>query len=404
MIAKYLAFIFIIISFLISSKGYVLMISFDGFRYDYTQYVSTPNFDSIEAKGVKAKSLIPVFPSLTFPNHYSIATGSYSGNHNIIANHFYDKFLDSRYSMYDSESVSNGNFYSSEPIWVTAERNSYKSATFFWIGSEAEINGYRPSIYKKYNPNVTYTARVDSVFKWLSLDFEKRPSLVMLYFNEPDRSGHIYGSSHSNTFSMVTKMDSILGYIEKNISKLDIKDSLDVIIVSDHGMVDVSVDKTILIDNYIELDRADNVNGGGALMLINSDNSQLINQFYLSLKKVKNLLVYKRDNIPERYNYLGRSTPDILLLADEGWFITTEKDFLNKKKKPLGMHGYDSIHKSMHGIFYAYGPSFKDGYIIDSFENIHIYPIICEILNINPYIKSDGEHDWKNHIKDSVLK
>lgn len=404
MISRYLVFVFIVTSILLSDGGYVLIISFDGFRYDYPEFTSTPNFDIIEAKGTKAKSLIPVFPSLTFPNHYSIATGSYSQNHNIIANHFYDKSLKSRYSMYDSESVSNGDYYLSEPIWATAEKNGNKSATYFWIGSEAKINGYRPSIYKKYDPEVTYTARVDSVFKWFSMDYENRPNLAMLYFNEPDRSAHIHGSEHENTLNMVTHMDSILGYIEKNISQLEIKDSLDVIIVSDHGMVDISVTKTILIDKYIELDKADNVNGAGALMLINSDNTDLIDKFHTSLKKIKNLSVYKGNNIPDRYKYTGRSVPDMLILADEGWFITTEKDFLNKKRKPLGMHGYDSVNRSMHGIFYAYGPSFKVGKVIDSFENIHIYPIICEILDIEPYIDPSGKHDWKNNVKESVLK
>jgi len=45
----------------------------------------------------------------------------------------------------------------------------------------------------------------------------------------------------------------------------------------------------------------------------------------------------------------------------------------------------------MHAIFYAYGPKFKRGIQIDTFELIHIYPILCEILGIRPYKNIDGK-------------
>ena len=156
---KLIILFFLYISIGISlEKPYVLMVSFDGLRYDYTNWVNTPNFDEIEKSGVKANSLIPVFPSLTFPNHYSIATGSYSGKHNITGNSFYDKNLNKKYSLYDREAVKNPRFYKSEPIWVTAEKAGIKTASFFWVGTEAPIKGISPSIFKYYNayPSVSY--------------------------------------------------------------------------------------------------------------------------------------------------------------------------------------------------------------------------------------------------------
>ena len=404
MISRYLVFIFT--SILLSDGGYVLVISFDGFRYDYPEFTSTPHFDIIEAKGTKAKSLIPVFPSLTFPNHYSIATGSYSQNHNIIANHFYDKSLKTRYSMYDSESVSNGDYYLSEPIWVTAEKQGCKSATFFWIGSEAEINGYRPDIYKKYDPEVTYIARVDSVFKWFSMDYENRPNLAMLYFNEPDRSAHIHGSEHENTLNMVTQMDSILGYIEENISKLKIRDSLDVIIVSDHGMIDVSEDRLVILDDYISRLGDLYINGGGTHVQfdLKKGEEKYKNTLLTELKEIPNCRIWKKDEIPVRFHFNNGNTGEYLLLADEGWFITTKTEMEEHDFTLGGMHGYDPQLPNMHGIFYAMGPDLKSGLQIPAFENIHIYPLICELLDIIPYSGMNDTPEGDIRVLQDILK
>ena len=176
------------------SDEYVLVISFDGFRYDYLEKTETPNFDKFIRNGVNAKSLIPVFPSLTFPNHYSIATGAYSDRHRILSNSFFSKTLNKKYSMRNSESVQNGDFYGMEPIWVTAQKKGLNTATYFWIGSEAEIDGYRPSIYKNYDGSVSFESRVDSIITWFEYSDEKKPQLSMLYFSEPDYSGHRYGT------------------------------------------------------------------------------------------------------------------------------------------------------------------------------------------------------------------
>ena len=163
-----------LLSFIFSNNdNYVLMVSFDGFRYDYMDKVSTPHFDRIEKKGVVSEGLIPVFPSLTFPNHYSIATGSYSGKHNITGNSFFDKTFDEMYDYRNKNTVRDPKFYKSEPIWVTAERQGLKTASYYWVGTEAPIKGYSPSIFKYYDGAVSFTSRIDSVVSWFELpEFE----------------------------------------------------------------------------------------------------------------------------------------------------------------------------------------------------------------------------------------
>jgi len=380
---------------------YTLVISFDGFRYDYLDFVDTPNFDLFIDSGIHSKSLVPVFPSLTFPNHYSIATGYYSDNHLILGNSFYSKKLNKEYSMRDSDAVQNGAFYGMEPIWVTAEKNNIKTATYFWIGSEAKINGYRPSIFKEYDGSVLFKSRVDSVVKWLEYPDSKRPRITMLYFSEPDYTGHKYGTSTNEINESIKEMDELLGYIIKQLSSLSIYKKLNILIVSDHGMADVSKDRLIILDEYINIDHFDIISGPSITGL--NLKSELItiksNSF---TKKIKNGSIISRNNIPSKYHYKNNDTPDYILLADEGWFIITKSNIKNKKSFPHGMHGYNPESKNMHGIFMAAGPSFKRGIKIKSIDNVNIYPIICRIHDMDPYQIDGVENHWEfdiiNHI------
>ena len=373
-------------------KPYVLMVSFDGFRYDFTTMADTPNFDRLELEGVKADALIPVFPSLTFPNHYSIATGAYSGTHNITGNSFYDKQLGQKYSLYKKETVRNAKFYKSEPIWVTAERQGVKTASYFWVGSEAPIYGYSPSIFKYYDGNVPFKARIDSVVSWFNMSDEDRPHLAMLYFSEPDQTGHEKGVSTSEIIEIVEEMDKLLGYLLQKLETLIIYSNLNVFIVSDHGMTNVSEKKRIVLDDYIS--RLDDlyVNGRGTHVQFDMKRymGEYSNTLFTELKKIPHCKVWKANDIPERFHFNNGNTGEFLLLADEGWLITTQSELDENEFTLGGMHGYDPQLSDMHGIFYAFGPEIKENLQISAFENIHIYPIICKILDILPYA---GETD-----------
>ena len=397
---SYIFIIYLNVSILFS-KEYVLLVSFDGFRHDYSSIIDTPNFDKVQKNGVKAKSLIPIFPSLTFPNHYAIATGCYADKHRIISNTFYSKRLDRTYSMYDRATVTDSIFYGAEPIWLTVQKNKLRSASYFWVGSEAI--GKTPSIYKEYDSGVPFTSRIDSVISWFSLSEESRPNLIMLYFNEPDHTGHMFGPESVEIKDMIVQSDQILGYLLDQISALDIKDQINIIIVSDHGMSTVTEDRLVFLDDFIPKDMV-SYEGGGAILLLNQKKKQSsgfkglfkkerysLREIYKHIEFVEFIDVYKKKKIPLRFHFLNEDSPDFLLVANNGWFITDHDNYKKIGNTLNGMHGYDSKHISTHGIFYAMGPSFKKGYEMKSFENIHIYPLICDILNISEYKNIDGD-------------
>ena len=395
-----------LVHFLLSEKPYVLMISFDGFRYDYTDWLDTPNFDYTAKMGVKSESLIPIFPSLTFPNHYSIATGSYSSNHNITGNSFYDKNLNKQFSLYDKNTVKDPRFYKSEPIWITAEKQGVKSASFFWVGSEAPIKGIYPSIFKYYDGSIPFEVRIDSVISWFQLEEVNRPQLILLYFSEPDQTGHKFGLERDKIIESVASMDSLLGYLYNELKKINVFSKLNIIITSDHGMVDVDLDRLIVLDDYIDsIDDLYIYGRGSHVQFDYKKKKKKNNKFFLDgLKKIPHSKCWHKSNIPNRFNFVNNNTGEYLLLADEGWFITTKADLDSKGFSLAGMHGYDPEIKNMHGIFYSMGPKIKSDLILKSFESIHIYPLICDLLNIEPYIEENRPPDWRFEILENIIR
>jgi len=376
------------------NDSYVLLISFDGFRADYLDWYDTPNFDRLAENGVKAKGLKPCFVSKTFPNHYSIATGMYIENHGLIGNHFYDEKLDEYYTLSDRSKVEDARFYGGEPIWVTAEKQGVKSASYFWAGSAAPIGGVRPNIWKKYDHNFPFPARVDSVAKWFSLPEKKRPHLIMLYFHEPDGTGHDYGPKSPKTEAMVDSMDSIMGEIMTTMESLEISPNLNIIVLADHGMAALSPERTIDLSDYANLSGIEQ-EGSGPFSFLYRKDKQPFDSIVKRLKSVPHLSTYKKNEIPDRYHFKNHyRIKDVLLVADEGWYILEKKYFgmdkLNLKFLQGGTHGYDNELRSMHAIFLADGPAFKDGYTRSTFENIHVYPLIAKILGLKPYEKIDG--------------
>ena len=377
-IITYLSIIISLVFCSDNEEQYVILVSFDGFRYDYTERVRTPNFDYLENWGVKAKSLKPIFPSFTFPNHYSIATGCYVDKHGILGNEFKTDL--GTYSYKNKNTVQDAKWYGAEPIWVTAEKNGIITATYFWVGSEAPIGGYYPTYYKNYKNGINPKNKVDQVIDWLKLPIDERPRLICLYFNEPDHAGHVFGANSEEVNDKIEESDNILGYLLRSLTKLDVYDKTNIIIVSDHGMVDVSEERVINIDDF---NISGIIDGKGPIMNVIFKEEILINIPHITI-------VPSLENNQLHYN---NSIYDFLLIADEGWMMY-KYDHLeeyNGKLPVKGMHGYNPDNINMHAIFYAYGPKFKRGIQIDTFELIHIYPILCEILGIRPYKNIDGK-------------
>ena len=367
---------------------YVLLVSMDGFRADYLEITDTPNFDKLANNGIRSEGLKPVFISKTFPNHYSIATGMYVENHGLIANSFFATDLDKYYTMRDRETVENGNFYGGEPIWVTAERQGVKTASYFWVGTEAAIAGVHPSIWKRYDQKVPFDDRIDSVMTWFSLPMSHRPRLVMLYFHEPDWTGHKYGPSSAKTVDQIQRMDGIMGTIMDKAGKLSIADKLNMLIVSDHGMTEVHSKQIIDLSVYTDLSRV-KTTGAGPTVFLSAESTKTLTTVYNDLQQLPNAQVYWKRDIPDRWHYRNHERiPEVLIVAEEGW---TLMPMGHGPRMSKGAHGYDNELTSMQAIFVADGPAFKSGYSRKTFENIHIYPLLAHILGLEPYQGIDGD-------------
>ncbi len=367
------------------SRPYIIMVSLDGFRWDYQSKTATPTIDSIEKYGVKAKSLKPSFPTKTFPNHYTIATGLYPDHHGIVQNTFYDPVLGKKYQIRDRQAVENPVFYDGEPIWVTAEKQGVKTASYFWVGSEAKVKGIQPSIWKKYQHHFPFEQRIDSVISWLQLPGENRPHLLMLYMHEPDHVGHVFGPDSKETARTVHYLDSLMGVLSKKLNTLETANNINLIILSDHGMGNVSSERSILIDHYIDTAWFNRILGHNPNMLFDVKD-EFYDKALNTLQSIEHLTVWEHGKVPENMHYGNNPrTLDFIVVADSSWSIGFSHDPVNYK----AAHGYDNNNTDMHTIFYAIGPAFKKGYESETFENVNIYPLIAEILDITP-VETDG--------------
>lgn len=366
---------------------YVVMVSFDGFRWDYMDQYDTPHFDAVAREGVRAERLIPSFPTKTFPNHYTLATGLYPDHHGIINNTFFAYDLDRLYRIGDREMVQNGECYFGEPIWVTAEKQGVRTASYFWVGSEAPIMDTRPTYWKVYDGQVPYADRVDQVIRWLKMPSDRGPGLIMLYFDEPDGIGHEYGPEHPETAEVVAFVDSILGYLRSEIAKLEWSERINLVVVSDHGMGPVSGDRYVNLNDHLKEGWAAHVAGSNPVYLIEpaggfSDSISMV------LDAVEGISAWQADDIPGHLHY-GTSSrfPGILVVADSLWSVGTDEGL---SEYSAGAHGYDPDYTAMHTIFLAEGPAFKTGYTRPPFSNVEVYNILARLLDLDP-AENDGD-------------
>jgi len=363
-----------------------VVVSLDGFRWDYADRFATPNLDRIAEHGVKANSMIPSFPSTTFANHYTLATGLYPDHHGIVLNSFYASDLDRPYNMRNRSSVEDGAFYGGEPIWNTAEKQGVSAAILFWVGSEADIQGMRPTRYNRYDHDFPYAQRIDTVTAWLRLPESERPGLVMFYFDEPDGSGHHLGPENDSIGLVIHYLDSLLGVFLNRMLSLPHADQINFIVVSDHGMGQLYPDKVICPDQYIDTSWVEIADGWNPVMNLKAREG-FVDSIYFGLKRAGNLNVWRRGESPAHLNHgTNPRWHDITVVADSGWSLYWSWDIGQSR----GTHGYDIQNIDMHAIFYAMGPDFKQGYLHPSFQNIHVYPLLARLLGVVP-AKTDGD-------------
>lgn len=371
-------------------KPYVVMVSFDGFRHDYMEMFDTPNFDRMAAEGARADGLIPVFPSLTFPAHYSIATGLYPGTHGLVTNTFYDRELDRTYSLSDRETVEDGRWYGGEPIWVTAEKQGMVSAAFYFVGSEADVQGIRPSYWKRFDPIIPNEVRVDTVLTWLGLAEEERPHFVSLYFAEADYAGHRFGPGESPELAgAVEHVDQALGRLLDGLDELPHSEQVFVVLVSDHGMSGVRPEGHYALDEVADLSGVRLTSGGTVGILFVEGGEERIEELRARLDGgMPYAEVYRSHEAPARLNLHGHPRfGDLVVVPEEGYTIGIGP----RRGSSRGMHGWDPRFRSMHGIFLVRGPGIDPGTRLPRIEGVDIYPFMARVLGLEPAEGIEGD-------------
>jgi len=362
------------------SPSSVLLISIDGFRADYLSADRVPHLWKLGQEGVRAKGLQPVFPSLTFPNHYSIVTGLYAEHHGIVSNDMLDPQIPGkRFRLGDSAVMDDPRWWQGgEPIWTTAEKQGVVSATMFWPGSSVEIRGKRPRYWKPYDQTMTNDARVDQVLAWLDLPQVDRPRLITLYFDEVDTMGHMAGPLSPEVLAALSRVDSAIGRVLKGLAERRLQESFNVIVVSDHGMSRVEPDKAIALDRFLDPKDIELVGQGAMASLYPAPGK--LEAVYAKLHKADpRLRVFRKAEVPERFHYRDHARiGPLVLLAEPGAYVTVTA----RAPRP-GTHGYDNALPEMFGLFIGSGPRFKQGLTVEPFLNIHVYPLMARILDLN---------------------
>ncbi|MBQ9309658.1 MAG: alkaline phosphatase family protein [Bacteroidales bacterium] len=363
---------------------YVVIVSFDGFRHDYIDNNRTPNFDKMAKNGVSAV-MMPSYPASTFPNHYAMATGLVPDHNGLVNNSFWEPEHKVRYSM-GSPIKSNSYFYLGEPIWNTAQRQGVIAGVTYWVSSEFVIGGGQPRYYLPYADNelLSFENRVKRTAELLSLPEDERPRLVMLYFSEPDHTGHNYGPHHRNTAKEVRRMDKILGQLRNTLAKLPIADNIDLIVVSDHGMTDISPEKCVSADKYLRKEWMERCIYGTPTSIF-SKNEASRDSILAALRGVEHLHVWKKEEVPAELNYgTSERLGDIIVAPELGW------RFSDRPGNKMGGHGYFPSDSDMQTVFRAEGPDFKKGFVNPKFRNVSIYVLACHLLGIEP-APNDGD-------------
>ncbi|HXG90156.1 MAG TPA: ectonucleotide pyrophosphatase/phosphodiesterase [Vicinamibacterales bacterium] len=363
----------------------MVLISIDGWRWDYLDQFAPPTLSRLASTGVRAEGLVPVFPSKTFPNHYSIVTGLYPDHHGIISNNMLDPSLPGRFGLNAREVMADTRWWGGEPLWVTVERQGQRAATMFWPGSDVEIAGDRPTFWKPFDNDLPDAARVDQVLQWLDEPEGRRPTFLTLYFGSVDHFGHEDGPAAEVTRAAALAVDAAIARLLTGIERAGVADRTNLILVSDHGMAELARERTIVLDDYFDVSSADIIDTSPIVAL--NPRTTTTAALYSALHgKHPALRVFTKETLPTDYRLRNHPRlPAVIGIADDGWHITTREALQrNDGEVPAGTHGYDPKYQSMHGLFVASGPHFRRGVVVPAFENVHIYELICQLLGLRP--------------------
>ncbi len=380
-------------STLAKEKPYLIFISTDGFRYDYAKKYKAENLLKFSNQGVSAKAMLPSFPSITFPNHWSLITGLYPSHHGLVDNFFYDYSRKEFYAMSKKENAEDGSWYGGVPLWSLAEKQGVVSASLQWVGSASEAGGIRPTYYYHYHEKFTPEEKISKVINWLKLPEDVCPHFISLYFPEVDAAGHHYGPESDETKNAVKLVDAAMGNLVKKVNELGLK-NVNFIFVSDHGMIKVNKENPLSIPEILlDKERFDIYNSQTLLRVV-VKNTNEIKAVYHQLKSTKtdDYKVILTKKFPkklhygtkdDKYNRIGQ----ILLVPN------APKIFLEKgKSTSVGKHGYNPRKTpEMKAVFYAWGEVFKNNFEIGEFSNVNVYPLVAKILGLKITEPIDGK-------------
>jgi predicted AlkP superfamily pyrophosphatase or phosphodiesterase len=360
------------------AKHYVVLISLDGFRYDYPRRYGAPHLLQLEIKGASApEGMFPAYPSLTFPNHISIITGLYPEHHGIVGNSFWDPAREQTYVYTQTESNSDGSWYSGTPLWVLAEQQGMRSACLFWPGSEAEIQGKRPSYYLLFDDKLDDEKRVDQVVAWLKHPPELRPHFITLYYSNVDHAGHIYGPDSDEVRAAVHHVDGMVGDLQAKIATLHLP--VDIVVVADHGMVTLRGSPVTLSD-YADLSEF-HIEGSFLYPKPDADIQETYEEFLAHPDP--RFKVYRRADTPAYLHFDANPREGDPVIVPTGPF-TVRASGTEDVNKHRGGHGFNPrTMPEMKAIFFAAGPDIRSGVQLKPFENVNIYPFIAEILGLD---------------------
>lgn len=366
---------------------YVVLVSFDGFRYDYLDRGITPHLGALAARGARADGLVPIFPSKTFPNHYAIATGLHADRHGIATNNFWDDELAAFYRGGVRRWAQDARFYGGEPIWVTAEKQGMVTGSLFWIGGEAPVGGVLPSLYWPFDIAVTEAERLDALRAWLARPAETRPHLVALYFSLVDDAGHWHGPDSPEANAAIARADSIVGVLVRELAAQPFGAEVSLVIVSDHGMT--LAREWLWLEDYLEVDELTAYAGPVAHLWFRGDSVRMERAYAtLRAKLPAQARVFRRHELPREWRYDSARGGDLLVVPEEGWQVGVRR---GSAAPAPAAHGYPPV-RSMHGIFVAAGPRIRPGVRVPAFGNVHVYPLLAELLQLTP-AATDGSAD-----------
>ncbi|XP_014340012.1 ectonucleotide pyrophosphatase/phosphodiesterase family member 7 [Latimeria chalumnae] len=384
-------------------RNKLLLISFDGFRWDYDQDVDTPHFDALSREGVKAKYITPAFVTMTSPSHFTIVTGRYIENHGVIHNMWFNPETGAMLPYYPTQGVSEWWDNGTLPIWITAQMQGLKTGSFHFPSGNATYG--EKVVYKKkvepgfynYSNETTWQENINVVMKWFT---EEQLDFVALYFGEPDGAGHKHGPDSQKRKDMVMQVDRTVGYLMSCTERYGLKSKLNIIITADHGMRTVlkkpEVKEIILskIANFSFKDLSFSIVDYGPNAMLLPKKGRVDKVYQALYNGHPNLKVYKKEDFPRRFHYANhpRILP-ILLYSDPGYVIHGRIPLQFNK----GEHGFDNNDMDMKTIFRATGPDFKKNLVAEPFENVHIYALMCELLGITP-AQNDGSLEVTKHM------